>query len=91
MADQKLTLRLELENGQFVGNLRVSGKAVDRFTDRLGDYPRACGETSTVLSTGVAIMGLSPRLRGNRPVQGHESARVGTIPAPAGKPRPAIQ
>ena len=35
MADQKLTLRIELENGQFVGNLKVSGKAVDRFTDRV--------------------------------------------------------
>ena len=35
MVGQRLTLRLEVDNGQFVGGMRVSGTAVDRFTDRV--------------------------------------------------------
>ena len=41
MVDQRLTLRLEFWNGQFVGELCASGTAVDRFTNRTQRGDRA--------------------------------------------------
>ena len=38
---QRLTLRLELDNGQFVGRIRASGRAVDDFTGRVEGGGRA--------------------------------------------------
>lgn len=39
--DRRLTLRLELENGQFVGQMRATGSAVDRFSRSVGGGERA--------------------------------------------------
>ena len=52
----------------------------------LGDYPRACGETVTMLPWPASHSGLSPRLRGNRDRLILPAVAGGTIPAPAGKP-----
>ncbi len=52
------------------------------------DYPRACGETFHCVSQRAIVAGLSPRLRGNLGERGVELPDLGTIPAPAGKPRP---
>ena len=41
MVDRTLTVRLELENGQFVGTLRASGRAVDDFAGVTDDAERA--------------------------------------------------
>ena len=49
-------------------------------------YPRACGETAETRPRNIALMGLSPRMRGNR-CFGAGAARLhGSIPAHAGKP-----
>ena len=37
----------------------------DRMTRRTGVYPRACGGTVAVNTGGDALVGLSPRVRGN--------------------------
>ena len=49
-------------------------------------YPRACGETPGLLTEGVTITGLSPRVRGNRVPGGRGGGGLGSIPARAGKP-----
>ena len=49
-------------------------------------YPRACGGTLPVAILELSSMGLSPRLRGNRPGEKISSKAVGSIPAPAGEP-----
>ena len=51
-----------------------------------GVYPRVCGETSTTGLKGVRLLGLSPRVRGNRHAGGHQRGREGSIPACAGEP-----
>ena len=51
-------------------------------------YPRACGGTLTCLVCGDLAPGLSPRLRGNRDADGLPHSARGSIPAPAGEPRP---
>ena len=49
-------------------------------------YPRACGGTP-IVGTGIdAVLGLSPRLRGNRVQYLRDGLPIGSIPAPAGEP-----
>ena len=52
-------------------------------------YPRVCGETSTPCSQKYSVSGLSPRMRGNPPLSVAVTEVLGSIPAYAGKPRPA--
>ena len=49
-------------------------------------YPRECGGTALVRMAGEEATGLSPRVRGNRPVEGIVGLRAGSIPASAGEP-----
>ena len=49
-------------------------------------YPRVCGGTALVERTGVVTAGLSPRVRGNRPVADRRGRLFGSIPACAGEP-----
>ena len=51
-------------------------------------YPRACGGTSWTCTTPAAEMGLSPRVRGNRRLQGLTGGCMRSIPARAGEPSP---
>ncbi len=49
-------------------------------------YPRACGGTGSSPGRPHRIGGLSPRLRGNRPVREPTRVAARSIPAPAGEP-----
>ena len=49
-------------------------------------YPRGCGETSSTRFNRHPMVGLSPRVRGNRGRRGGLSLGSGSIPAGAGKP-----
>ena len=49
-------------------------------------YPRACGGTCSAARGGVALGGLSPRVRGNRRQVFGWTLRRGSIPARAGEP-----
>ena len=49
-------------------------------------YPRECGGTSSLGVKKTRIVGLSPRVRGNRPVVGWRQETEGSIPASAGEP-----
>ena len=49
-------------------------------------YPRVCGGTLTSAPTFWPAMGLSPRVRGNRPPHPAPAARRRSIPACAGEP-----
>ena len=51
-------------------------------------YPRVCGGTVTTIYCPPTFEGLSPRVRGNRPVSVALALRIGSIPACAGEPRP---
>ena len=51
-----------------------------------GVYPRVCGGTVLSVCSLIAAMGLSPRVRGNRPAAGPHRRRPGSIPACAGEP-----
>ena len=51
------------------------------------DYPRGCGGTVPRVAARIAVVGLSPRMRGNRVALGQADAAQGTIPADAGEPR----
>ena len=51
-------------------------------------YPRVCGGTGMSGHPGRRLLGLSPRVRGNRPTSPRRAARPGSIPACAGEPRP---
>ena len=53
---------------------------------RSGVYPRVCGGTVAVYVKVRAVLGLSPRVRGNRIVLAAELPAVGSIPACAGEP-----
>ena len=53
---------------------------------RLAVYPRVCGGTREVAYNNPALMGLSPRVRGNRLVDADGGALPGSIPACAGEP-----
>ena len=52
-------------------------------------YPRACGGTPIIAVIVVVVLGLSPRLRGNRSPCGWRLRHDGSIPAPAGEPSAA--
>ena len=49
-------------------------------------YPRVCGGTLSQAERDVADVGLSPRVRGNRPGESGSEEHVGSIPACAGEP-----
>ena len=49
-------------------------------------YPRVCGGTPSTLGAAGSIGGLSPRVRGNRPLWPPRCRRGGSIPACAGEP-----
>ncbi len=49
-------------------------------------YPRACGGTRAPRAKWRGILGLSPRLRGNRSSHSLSWQYGGSIPAPAGEP-----
>ena len=49
-------------------------------------YPRVCGGTLVDMPRLEEIPGLSPRVRGNRPLRQHLIAVPGSIPACAGEP-----
>ena len=51
-----------------------------------GVYPRVCGGTNLRVALPPAPSGLSPRVRGNRPVRAPARALPGSIPACAGEP-----
>ena len=50
-------------------------------------YPRACGGTPLAIRIWPVLIGLSPRLRGNRRYELQAERVNGSIPAPAGEPR----
>ena len=50
-------------------------------------YPRACGGTTSSSPVKAPVVGLSPRLRGNRAAVPAMRAPGRSIPAPAGEPR----
>jgi len=70
-----------------------AGKPVHtlRIARQCGDYPRACGEARFFRSNRQNIQGLSPRMRGSRVSTSALTIAIGTIPAHAGKPRPATR
>ena len=45
-----------------------------------------CGGTSVCVDSRLALKGLSPRVRGNRQVLGHDIGIPRSIPACAGEP-----
>ena len=49
-------------------------------------YPRACGGTRNAWRGIASVRGLSPRVRGNQPLQDGNHTGVGSIPARAGEP-----
>ena len=52
-------------------------------------YPRVCGGTSMTPSICATVLGLSPRVRGNRGHRPPPTGSRGSIPACAGEPRSA--
>ena len=52
-------------------------------------YPRGCGATRHVCPQGRVALGLSPRMRGYRPMQQWFGPGLGSIPADAGLPSKA--
>ena len=50
-------------------------------------YPRVCGGTGHSASVFFSASGLSPRVRGNRPVGANVRPCMGSIPACAGEPK----
>ena len=50
-------------------------------------YPRACGGTFFRAESALGVLGLSPRVRGNRLVNQPLHRSPGSIPARAGEPR----
>ena len=65
-----------------------AGEPVPPLTDReiVGVYPRACGGTRVVVIPASAVMGLSPRVRGNPAPDVGPVVNLGSIPARAGEP-----
>ena len=49
-------------------------------------YPRVCGGTLAMGGMAVLLLGLSPRVRGNRRYQPNRRRNAGSIPACAGEP-----
>ena len=69
-----------------------AGEPIWAFLIKIGHgvYPRACGGTGPPSPQCARRGGLSPRLRGNRVPIGGAVRRGGSIPAPAGEPKPAL-
>ena len=65
--------------------------AIDAVLTDFGVYPRPRGEASTSTSQVLRETGLSPPTRGSREPRGDGTARPGSIPAHAGKPRPPLK
>ncbi len=59
--------------------------------DRQQVYPRGCGGTRGWDGRSDAVLGLSPRVRGNRTPRSTTSGRIGSIPAGAGEPSRKFQ
>ena len=57
-----------------------------RTSSRGTVYPRVCGGTSTRWQLAAAVMGLSPRVRGNPVRDAIRQPQSGSIPACAGEP-----
>ena len=55
---------------------------------RLRVYPRVCGGTPPDLIDDTRMLGLSPRVRGNRDFDPQRRGQPGSIPACAGEPSP---
>ena len=53
-------------------------------------YPRACGATFYKIYCPFGVMGLSPRMRGNRIRHQTQRPTLGSIPAHAGQPMNAV-
>ena len=51
-------------------------------------YPRVCGGTAVSIDDKTAVLGLSPRVRGNHDKAEYLPGATGSIPACAGEPRP---
>ena len=60
--------------------------ALGKVQLRRGVYPRVCGGTSRSTAAAQLNLGLSPRVRGNRPDPRHDLDQCGSIPACAGEP-----
>ena len=54
-------------------------------------YPRACGGTERCGVLRVVVLGLSPRVRGNRDIRPVSQIQEGSIPARAGEPVVALE
>ena len=61
-------------------------KQCTQDTGLTGAYPRVCGATFSMVCLGAFVVGLSPRVRGNRVGRLFCGARFGPIPACAGQP-----
>ena len=57
------------------------------LADEAKVYPRACGGTSVYAHLEPNVIGLSPRVRGNRPCGSRPACATGSIPARAGEPK----
>ena len=55
---------------------------------RIRVYPRVCGGTGSPACVSLCILGLSPRVRGNRAAYDGSDRYRGSIPACAGEPSP---
>ena len=74
-AFQGLSPRVRGNRALILGSLLISGSIPASageprieiwHTKQEAVYPRECGGTSPVLSAGMTLLGLSPRVRGNR-------------------------
>ncbi len=61
-----------------------------RCRGRCKVYPRGCGATQLEGCVGVGREGLSPRMRGYRPIANPVGERLGSIPADAGLPQSGV-
>ena len=68
-----------------------AGEPLDCLDDLGGGqvYPRVCGGTSGVVGALLVLLGLSPRVRGNRRLAIATYVDTRSIPACAGEPSPA--
>ena len=87
-------MRGHLEHGQQAllerGTIPAGAGTPVRLVGRTGwnrDYPRGCGDTSSMIGCTQSASGLSPRVRGHRGYRPEMEQGFGTIPAGAGTPR----
>ncbi len=69
-----------------------AGEPKRRYSERAQSrvYPRACGGTARTAAESACLRGLSPRLRGNLIPRRITIKISGSIPAPAGEPKIAV-